>query len=279
MITLKSVRYSITKFISFLNKSFVQNSYYILSLALFLNLHAYALDGSNSAHIGLVKLQIDNDENNFRTDIYFNANASLGLDPGYDSSLFGGVAPDFSVYSLLVEDNTGIPMGIQALGEYDMNGTIVPIGIHTVQGELISVQITENTISPSINIYLEDTELGTLTLLNSNNYQFLAQENITGTGRFYLRFGADVLSINDSPLDSLKIHSNFELDQIIVSGQLNSPTIFALYDIQGKKVISNKFDPLSSSNTIQVSNLSSGIYIIELTDNNGYRRSKKLLIK
>ncbi|MCA0132777.1 T9SS type A sorting domain-containing protein [Winogradskyella alexanderae] len=236
-------------------------------------------DISFFSHIGLVKLQIDNGSSNFRTDIYFNTNASLGLDPGYDASLFGGVAPSFSIYSLLVEQNTGMPMGIQALGENDMNGTIVPIGIHALAGDTISVAITENTISPSINIYLEDTAEGTLTLLNSNSYQFVVQDDISSSGRFFLRFGADVLNIPQSQLSHLSIYSDANSNEIIISGYLQHKTSMYLYNINGQLLDEFKLDASSDRNTISSSNLSSGFYIVKITDDIGNIRTEKLIVK
>jgi hypothetical protein len=41
----------------------------------------------------------------YSTQFYFNDNASQGLDVGYDAAVFGAV-PAFSIYSLLVQDNT-----------------------------------------------------------------------------------------------------------------------------------------------------------------------------
>ena len=241
--------------------------------------HSYkTLTSKVSGHLGLVKLRIENNNTHFSTDIYFNTNASLGLDPGYDASLFGGVAPDFSVYSLLVEDNTGMPMGIQALGGNDMNGTIVPIGIHAFQGDLITVQISENTIPQSVNVYFEDSLTNTLTLLNSNTYQFVANEAIEGTGRFYLRFGADVLSNNERILDELSIHFNNERQQISIDGQLKDNTSVNFYDINGRLTEHLILNNTTSNNILDVSNLVSGIYVIALISKSNYRRTQKILI-
>ena len=37
-----------------------------------------------------VKLEMTSDTDAFRTDVYFNDNASLGMDSGYDSGMFQG---------------------------------------------------------------------------------------------------------------------------------------------------------------------------------------------
>lgn len=230
------------------------------------------------SHLGLVKLQIDNGINDFRTDIYFNTNASLGLDPGYDASLFGGVAPDFSIYTLLVEDNTGVPLGIQALGEYDMNGTDVPLGIHAEAGDVITVNITQNTLPPSVNIYLEDSVEGTLTLLNNSNYQFTAEEDITDTGRFVLKFGADVLNTTDNTLDLLSIFTNKSAKKLVINGSLKLPTEVNIYSINGQLISNNKLDPIQLEQYIDIKTLSGGIYILELSNVSNQKRTEKFII-
>ena len=56
----------------------------------------------------LLKIEINHtDSKQYFTDLYFTDNASLGLDPGYDSAMFD-TSPDFSIFSHLVENNTGI---------------------------------------------------------------------------------------------------------------------------------------------------------------------------
>ena len=49
----------------------------------------------NLAH---VKLEMTIDTHAFRTDIYFNDHASLGMDAGYDSGMFQGQAPEFAIF-------------------------------------------------------------------------------------------------------------------------------------------------------------------------------------
>ena len=48
-----------------------------------------------------VNINLSSATDNFLTKVYFTASTGLGLDPGYDASLLGGVAPEFSIFSHL----------------------------------------------------------------------------------------------------------------------------------------------------------------------------------
>ena len=228
---------------------------------------------------GLVKVEINNNSTSFETDIYFNSNASLGLDPGYDASLFGGSAPNYAVYTHLVEVNTGTPMAIQALGQDDMNNVVIPLGIHAAQGEAITVAITEMTIPSTVNVYLEDTDNNTFTLLNTNTYSFVADTDMLNAGRFFLRFETSALNLNEQSLNGLNIYTNQAEKTIVIKGQLQKATDLKLFDIHGRVVTAQKLDTTNTTQVINVSNLTTGIYILQLENEQNQKRIQKLIIK
>ncbi len=98
--------------------------------------------------------------------------------------------------------------------------------------------------------------------------------------------GEDVVNIyKDPPLGALdvmfkeiKIYTNEEERRIIVSGQIPPSTILNLYNIQGKVIISQRLDTNYSRHEIDVSQLNSNIYIVDLKSNSSGRRIKKLII-
>ncbi|MDB9782482.1 PQQ-dependent sugar dehydrogenase [Winogradskyella sp.] len=228
---------------------------------------------------GLVKVEINNNSTSFETDIYFNSNASLGLDPGYDASLFGGSAPNYAVYTHLVEENTGTPMAIQALGQDDMNNVVIPLGIHAAQGETITVAITEMSIPSTVNVYLEDTDNNTFTLLNTNTYSFVADTDMLNAGRFFLRFETSALNLNEQSLDGLNIYTNQAEKTIVIKGQLQKATDLKLFDIHGRVVTTQKLETTNTIQVINVSNLTTGIYIVQLENEQNQKRIQKLIIK
>ena len=135
-----------------------------------------------------LKLNLTGSSGNFVTDIFFTEFSSQGLDPGYDASLLGREAPAFSVYSLLVQDDTGIPFAIQALGENDYTDITVPLGVNANQGEQLTFSISESALPNTVDVYLEDNVTNTFTLLNSGDYILTPSENLNGSGRFFLNF-------------------------------------------------------------------------------------------
>jgi len=230
------------------------------------------------AHFGHLKLNIASNNLSFNTDFYFNSNATQGLDPGYDSAL-GSNPSSFSIYSFLLQDNTGIALAIQALSDTDMNDVTVPLGLNTSQGQEVTFSIVESDIPEFINIHLEDRSNNTFTLLNTNNYSFTPDTNLTGTGRFYLIFEGDALGTTEQSLEGLHIYTDADNKTIVLNGQLLSNTNFKLYDIHGKLVRTNALDVASSNQIIDTSQLSTDIYILELVDETNQRYVQKVVIK
>ncbi|WP_179344964.1 fibronectin type III domain-containing protein [Winogradskyella ursingii] len=230
-------------------------------------------------NLGLVKIEIANSSDTFETDIYFNTNASRGLDLGYDASLFGGSAPDFSVYTMLVEENTGIPMGIQAIGENDMNAVVIPLGINAIQGQTVSVSLSQMSIPSYVDIYLEDREKNNFTLLHDDSYNFTAEENISKPGRFFIHFESQVLSTTEEELNDLIIYTN-QLDKsIIIEGQLSDKSIFTIYDINGRVLRTKDLNAFETKQIIEVNNLSSGIYIVQINNGINEKRIQKIVLE
>ncbi len=55
--------------------------------------------GRNSNSLVFLKLNVSNATKNYNTDFYFNDNATLSLDQGYDAIIWNDIPPSFSVYS------------------------------------------------------------------------------------------------------------------------------------------------------------------------------------
>ncbi len=241
------------------------------------------LDATNprsimQSHYGHLELQIESNSLSYNTDFYFNSNATRGLDPGYDSAI-GGNPPSFSIYSFLLEGNTGIALAIQALSNTDMNDVTIPLGLNASQGQDVTFSITESDILDSIRMYLEDRSNNTITLLNTTDYSFTPDVNLTGTGRFYLIFEGDALGTTEQSLERLHIYADADNKTIVINGQLLSHTNSKLYDIHGRLVRTTALDVTSSNQIIDTSQLSTGIYILELVDDTNQKRAQKVVIK
>ena len=233
--------------------------------------------GRNTNVLTFLKLNAATSNNNYKTEFYFNENASLGLDPGYDGKILGNVAPNFALYSNLVEGNSELPIALQALNPSDLTNTIIPLGVNSNQGEQISFSISESSLPSNINVYLEDNVANTVTLLNASDYILTPSTDLSGTGRFYLRVSSSVLSVTNSALDNLQIYTTTNPKSLIVKGELNTATTVSLYDIQGRLVFKKPINYLNTINTIDISMIGSGVYFAKVSNDN-QSKTQKILI-
>ena len=225
-----------------------------------------------------LKLNSSTNNKSYHTDFYFNSNASLGLDPGYDAAIWNEIPPSFAIYSHLVENNTGVAMALQTLNDNDLSNVVIPIGVNAIANESLTFSVLESTLPSFTNIYLEDTFTNTITLLNTSDYSFTPLNNISGTGRFYLRIETDALSLNQQPFDGISIYTNATEKTVVIEGQLQSNTNFELYDINGRLLTNTTLNSNETKHSIDVAQLSAGIYIVKLVSETDEKRIKKLII-
>jgi len=102
-----------------------------------------------------------------------------------------------------------------------------------------------------------------------------------GTGAFSFseskNYPNPALSIPENNLATLSIFTNTE-KQIVFSGALDSTSTANIFDVQGRLVISQNLKPNLTSQTIEAKLLSSGIYIVEVTQITS-RKTQKIIIK
>lgn len=211
----------------------------------------------------------------FATEIYFNANSTLGLDPGYDAAHFNGSATNLMLYSQLVENNVGRDLAIQSLGLSDLHGVVIPLGLKSAQGQQVTFSIEDSSLPSEVLVYLEDRQTDTFTLLNNDNYSFSVATAISGTGRFFLRIGNSTLSNIEQESSNLKLYANQQT--IFIKGLLLADSTVEVYDIQGRLVLNQKLKEGSDDNSIAATSLNTGIYIIHLK-NEMQMQTKKVII-
>lgn len=212
------------------------------------------------------------------TKFYFGEDLGLNLDPGYDAGHFNQGA---SLMSRLVEEDEGVGLVINAMGLESVNDVVVPLEINRASGNVLRVSIDNSGINDNINVYLEDKAQGTMTLLNDQDFELTAENELSGIGRFFIHLTETVLSIDD------KIETNylnvFKADVnnfITVEGLANQSngTKLRLYTIRGKEVIFTTLNNTNNKQTISTQGLSTGIYIVKLESGN-ILLTKKLFIK
>ncbi len=226
--------------------------------------------------IALARITLITVSNYYQTDIYFTDECTRGLDPGYDAgAMFGNAG---GIFTLLVEDNTGVEMAIQALPYNDFNDVVIPLGIKSDAGEQISFGLSEDsTIPANINVYLEDNLANTFSLLNTGEHTVTPSVALDGAGRFFLHFSSTALSVDEVVHNGLQIYTTLSPKALFIIGQLNERANAELYDIMGRRVMNTILDTNNNKNEIDISAMSSGIYIVKV--NNGDRtKSRKVFL-
>jgi hypothetical protein len=233
---------------------------------------------STSSLPGFLTLNLNQNNKTYHTNFYFNPNASRGLDKGYDAQVWGGNVPNFGLFSYLVEENAGLPMVIQSLGETDYADVQIPLGISANVGEQISISISENTLPSTIAIYLEDQLTQSTVLLNTGDYVLTPSSTLNSPGRFFLRFTDRALSSDTSIFNGLNVYSDTNNQSIVIAGLISEPSIAKLYDVQGRQVILSTLRLNTNTQNIDVNGLQKGIYIISVES--AYEKiTKKLIIR
>lgn len=171
-----------------------------------------------------------------------------------------------------------MPIALQALGSADLSNVTIPLGLNANAGESLTISISEMNTPVAVNVYLEDYQNNTLTLLNDTDFVINPIDNLNGTGRFYLRLSNSVLSTTDNVFDTVSIYANQANRTINISGQLTDDTFAKVYDIQGRLVSTTALDANATRQTIDASNLNTGVYIVKLTNNN-ITKTEKIILK
>ncbi len=223
-------------------------------------------------------LNLNSDDKVSKTEFYFNANTSEGFDFGYDAAVWGGSISDFGVYSHLVQNNEGQQIALQTMNASSLADVSIPLGVVANQGEQLRFTISESTLSNTVNVYLDDVIANTSTLLNTGDYVITPSSDVSGTGRFFLRTSEDALSTIENNLDNLNVFALNTSKELVVSGQLQDITMLEVYDIQARKVLNIQLDNSQIENRIDTSNLTTGVYLVTVSNNN-QSITKKVVLK
>lgn len=240
----------------------------------------FILNRSSSNNAVLCKLNLVNTNDKLAsTDVFFIEGTTRGLDNGYDAGLYYGNEAEFSIYSNLVVENSSLDLAIQTLPFVDLSDVVIPLGINAAQGVQLSISIADvSTLPENINVYLDDITTNTQFLLNDSDYVFTPMGDLSGVGRFFLRFSSSVLTVATNNWDDLAVYASSSPREVIISGNLSSATSVGLYDLQGRLIISKSLDESSSFNTLDVSTVTQGVYIVKVYSKNEVK-TKKLIIK
>lgn len=99
-----------------------------------------------------------------------------------------------------------------------------------------------------------------------------------GQGEDYVIYLNSTLSVKENNIEDVIIFEDDQSEKLIVKGQLNSNTQMELYDISGRLITHKVLNETLSTNSMDVSSLSTGIYIVRLFDN-AKVKTQKLIIR
>jgi len=224
-----------------------------------------------------IKLSISDGSQLKETEIYYISGTTIGWDNGYDSSLFGGGDHSFAVYTQLVADNAGQDLGIQSLPDNDYENMIIPVGVNATSGTEITISATSLNLPTGIQVYLEDRNDNTFTLLDAtSDFTATLSNNEDGIGRFYLHTSAQVLSLGGFNLNHVSLFLS-NRNNLRITGIHSGDTKVTIHDILGKEVLRTSFEG-NGVNDVALPNLRSSVYIVQVETQKG-RLNKKIIIQ
>jgi hypothetical protein len=223
-----------------------------------------------------VALTLSNGAASRTASVFYIDGATTGFDNGYDSSIFGGLANDFSIFTHAVANGSGRNLGTQSLPDNNFENMIIPVGVIAESGSALEFSARLENLPEGIKVFLEDNEENTFTCLDELNasHKITTTSIINGVGRFYLHTAKSVLSIADATLDNVSIFTVHNSLRIV--GLQQGRASVKLFNILGKQVLNAAFEA-NGIKDISLPRLTKGIYIVQLETAEGTLNKKIIL--
>lgn len=215
--------------------------------------------------------------NNFYRQIllgFQNDNATEGIDPGFDAVNVFNLPNDFYFLCGTTE------LFIQGVGYYNTDN-IYPLGVRSNSVGTISINIDEAEYwDPTQEVFIYDNV--TDTFFNIKNGTFTANVGVgTFNDRFSLRFSTQS-TLGTGTIGNDKIAVDYiasEKALSLVNTTSNTATTVNVYSITGQNAAKWDVSKMNQTNlSLPLSNLSAGIYIVNVDTPNG-PITKKILLK
>jgi len=214
-----------------------------------------------------------------KTQFYFKNGLSLDLDPGYDAG----------AYNQSTKLSTRLPVGsqefafaINAMGIDALQNARVPLEIKQNAGQAFRVSIADMELPENTYIYLEDTLNGTFTSLKDQDFELVAQSDLSGAERFFIVFKDNsVLSSGDalgmSALNVYKVNKDNFVTIAGINPDLGQIDV-TLYNILGMSVREKALNPTTPTQRVSTDGLASGLYVVQLRSGNQVF-NKKIIVE
>ena len=217
-----------------------------------------------------VALELYNgDSQKANTDFYFRDGLSLDLDPWYDAGAFN---QSTKLSTRLPEGSQETAFARNAMGMEAIQNTRVPLEIRQNAGQAFSLSMEEMELPEDIYVYLEDTLNGTLTSLKDQDFELVAQSDLSGADRFFVVFKENsVLSSGDTlGINALSVYKANKDNFVTIAGitpylgQLD----VRLYSMLGQIVREKALNPTTPKQAVSTQGLASGLYIVQINSGN-----------
>lgn len=226
-----------------------------------------------SASTPSINLMISDDLDNYSTEINYLDGKTKGLDSRYDLGMFTGVSSKLNIFTQLVKEDNGIAFARQALPNSGLEDIVVPVGVKATEGKEITISAEVLNIPSELKVYLEDRENNTfLDLSDGNKFKTTLTTNLNGIGRFYLHTRASVLSTESTELNDINIYKTNQ-STLRIAGLHQGKATIKLFNILGKQVLNTYFTSNGVSD-VNLPSLAKGIYIVQLSTENGMLNKK-----
>ena len=214
-----------------------------------------------------------------KTNLYFRDGLSLDLDPGYDAGAFN---QSTKLSTRLTQGSQETAFARNAMGMEAMQNTRVPLEIKQNAGQAFRVSIADMELPEDIYVFLEDTLNGTFTSLKDQDFELVAQSDLSGAERFFIVFKDNsVLSSGDalgmSALNVYKVNKDNFVTIAGISPDLGQIDV-SLYNILGMTVREKALNPTTTTQTISTDGLASGLYVVQLRSGNQVF-NKKIIVE
>ena len=214
-----------------------------------------------------------------RTNFYFKNGLSLDLDPGYDA---GAINQSTKLSTRLPQGSQEFAFAINAMGIDALQNARVPLEIKQNAGQAFRVSIADMELPEDIYVFLEDTLNSTFTSLKDQDFELVAQSDLSGAERFFIVFKDNsVLSSGDalgmSALNVYKVNKDNFVTIAGISPDLGQIDV-TLYNILGMTVREKALNPTTTTQTISTDGLSSGLYVVQLRSGNQVF-NKKIIVE
>lgn len=225
-----------------------------------------------------IQLNITDGELNRYAKVNYNENATKGFDNGYDGETFNGVANKLDVFTQLLTDNQGKNYQIQSLPNSDLELMVIPVGLKSDAGKEIIFSAETLNLPNGIKVFLEDRENNIFTRLDEANstYKVIPTGTIDGIGRFYLHTKSSALSTNVIELNDVSIYKTTN-STLRITGLKQGTSTVKLFNIVGKLMMNSSFSS-NGVKDISLPKLATGVYIVQLTTEDG-KLNKKIILE